>query len=73
MENDLRAYVTRRKISAGTRSEQGRDSRDALLGLIKTAAKNGIVFWDYLADRFQIPGAKNVPYLPNLIALNHTN
>jgi hypothetical protein len=66
-ENDLRAYVTRRKISAGTRSDQGRDSRDALLSLLKTAAKHRIAFWDYLADRLQIPGAKPVPYLPQLI------
>jgi hypothetical protein len=67
-ENDLRAYVTRRKISAGTRSDQGRDARDACLGLLKTAAKHGISFWDYLADRLKIPGAAHVPFLPDLIA-----
>jgi hypothetical protein len=66
-ENDLRAYVTRRKISAGTRSDQGRDARDACLGILKTTAKNGISFWDYLADRLKIPGAKPVPFLPHLI------
>ena len=31
-ENDIRCQVTRRKISAGTRSDEGRDSRDAFLG-----------------------------------------
>src|SRR3954468_21420343 len=31
-ENDIRAHVTRRKVSAGTRSDLGRDCRDAFLG-----------------------------------------
>src|SRR5471032_3699046 len=34
-ENDIRCHVTRRKISAGTRSDPGRDCRDAFLGLAK--------------------------------------
>ena len=67
-ENDLRAYVTRRKISAGTRSQEGREARDALLSLMKTAAKHGFSFWDYLADRLKIPDASPIPYLPHLIA-----
>ena len=41
-ENDIRCYVRRRKISAGTRSEAGRDSRNAFLGIAKTFAKLGI-------------------------------
>src|SRR6202030_4027550 len=32
-ENDIRCQVTRRKVSAGTRSDIGRDCRDAFLGL----------------------------------------
>ena len=32
-ENDLRAVVTRRKLSGGTRSDAGRACRDAFLGL----------------------------------------
>jgi len=36
-ENDIRCQVTRRKISAGTRSDPGRDCRDAFLGLMKTS------------------------------------
>ena len=32
-ENDIRCYVTRRKVSAGTRSDAGRDCRDAFLSL----------------------------------------
>ena len=48
-ENDIRCHVTRRKVSGGTRSDVGRDCRDAFLGLAKTCAKLGIAFWDYLA------------------------
>jgi len=35
-ENDIRAHVTRRKVSGGTRSDAGRDCRDTFLGLMKT-------------------------------------
>ena len=51
-ENDIRCQVTRRKVSAGTRSDLGRDCRDALLGLMKTCAKLAIAFRDYLVHRF---------------------
>jgi hypothetical protein len=37
--NDIRCYVTRRKVSAGTRSDVGRDCRDAFLGLAKSCDK----------------------------------
>jgi hypothetical protein len=43
-ENDIRCQVTRRKASAGTCSDAGRDCRDALLGLAKTCAKHGVAF-----------------------------
>ena len=55
-ENDIRCQVTRRKISAGTRSDIGRDCRDAFLGLIKTCDKLGIALWDYLGSRFNVMG-----------------
>ena len=55
-ENDIRCYVTRRKISAGTRSDTGRDCRDALLGLAKTCDKLGIAVWDYLGSRLKVAG-----------------
>jgi hypothetical protein len=29
LENDIRSHVTKRKISGGTRSDAGRDCRDA--------------------------------------------
>jgi transposase IS66 family protein len=55
-ENDIRCYVTRRKISAGSRSDAGRDCRDAFLGLAKTCDKLGIVLWDYLGSRLSVAG-----------------
>lgn len=67
-ENDIRSQVTRRKISGGTRSDDGRDCRDAFLGLAKTCAKLGISFWNYLGDRLEIPGP-TVPALPEIVAL----
>ena len=55
-ENDIRCQVTRRKISAGTRSDLGRDCRDAFLSLAKTCDKLGIAVWDYLGSRFKVAG-----------------
>jgi hypothetical protein len=55
-ENDIRCQVTRRKVSAGTRSDTGRDCRDAFLGLIKTCDKLGIAVWDYLGSRLRVAG-----------------
>ena len=37
-ENDIRCQVTKRRISGGTRSQAGRDCRDAFPGLIKTSS-----------------------------------
>jgi cell division septum initiation protein DivIVA len=67
-ENDIRCQVTRRKISGGTRSNIGRDCRDAFLGLMKTCAKQGIRFWDYLGARLGVLGAADVPPLAELVA-----
>jgi hypothetical protein len=55
-ENDIRCYVTRRKVSTGTRSDAGRDCRDAFLSLAKTCDKLGIAVWDYLGSRLQVAG-----------------
>jgi hypothetical protein len=66
-ERDIRLHVTKRKVSGGTRSLDGRDCRDAFLGLMRTAAKLGIGFWEYLGDRLSIPGQPIVPYLPDLV------
>jgi hypothetical protein len=66
-ENDIRCQVTRRKVSAGTRSDIGRACRDAFLGLAKTCAKLEIAFWDYLGDRLAAPHSQAIPRLPELI------
>src|SRR5205085_4851827 len=66
-ENDIRCQVTKRKISAGTRSDLGRDCRDAFLGLGKTCVKLGVAVWDYLGSRLGVPGHLVVPPLPELI------
>jgi hypothetical protein len=67
-ENDIRGHVTKRKISGGTRSDAGRDCRDAFLGLAKTCAKLGISFWDYLGARLGVPQTSAVPNLAELVA-----
>jgi hypothetical protein len=64
-ENDIRDYVKRRKISATTRSEAGRQARDTFLSLKKTCQKLGIAFWDYLHDR--ISQQHHIPSLSTLI------
>jgi hypothetical protein len=66
-ERDIRCYVSKRKISGGTRSDHGRDCRDAFLGLMHTCTKLGIAFWDYLGSRLAISGQQVIPYLPDLI------
>jgi len=64
-ETDIREYVKRRKISGGTRSEDGRRGRDTFASLKKTCRKLGISFWTYLNDR--IRGEGQIPALPLLI------
>ena len=66
-ENDIRCQVTRRKISAGTRSEAGRDCRDAFLSLAKTCDKLGIAAWDYLGSRLKVVGAAIIEPLDHYI------
>jgi len=66
-ENDIRAVVTKRKVSGGTVSEKGRTARDVMLGLAKTCAKLKISFFLYLGARLQIPGPHVSP-LARLIA-----
>jgi Transposase IS66 family len=65
-ENDIRAFVTKRKISGGTVSDNGRDARDVMLGLAKTCMKLKLSFYDFIGDRMGIPGPK-IPHLANLV------
>jgi ferredoxin len=64
-ESDIREYVTRRKISGGTRHDDGRRVRDTFTGLKKTCRKLGVSFWQYLLSRCL--GDKTVSYLPELL------
>jgi hypothetical protein len=64
-ESDIREYVKRRKISGGTRSNQGRRCRDTFTSLKKTCRKLGVNFWRYLLDRVRSLG--QIPRLPDLI------
>ena len=66
-ENDIRAFVTKRKISGGTVSANGRDARDVMLGLSKTCRKLKVSFYHFLGDRLGIPGPK-IPSLASLVA-----
>ena len=66
-ERDIRCHVTKRKVSGGTRSDVGRDCRDAFLGLVKTCTKLGVAFWDYLGNRLGISASPDVPPLSDLI------
>ena len=65
-ENDIRAFVTKRKISGGTVSDRGRDARDVMLGLAKTCMKLKLSFYDFVGDRLGIPGPK-IPRLATLV------
>jgi hypothetical protein len=68
-ENDLRACVTKRKISGGTMSAQGRQARDVMLGLMKTCRKLGLSFFAYLGARLSCGDpADPPPPLARLVA-----
>jgi hypothetical protein len=64
-ETDLRDMVKKRQISAGTRSEVGRQCRDTFASLKKTCRKQGVSFWAYLKDR--VAGRNVIPSLAELI------
>ena len=64
-EGHIREYVTRRKVSGGTRSEAGRRCRDTFASLKKTCRCLGVNFWEYLQDR--LLGRGLVPRLAELI------
>jgi hypothetical protein len=69
-ETDIREYVTRRKISGGTRSDTGRRARDTFVGLKKTCRKLGVSFWQYLLSRLRTD--RQIPPLPDVIRAKAT-
>jgi Transposase IS66 family len=50
-ESDIREYAKRRKVSGGTKSDDGRKSRDTFTSLKKTCRKLEVSFWEYINDR----------------------
>jgi len=66
-ENDIRCQVTKRAISGGTKTDTGRDCRDAFLGLAKTCQKLGLSFWNYLGDRLNVAHTHTIIPLGELI------
>ena len=64
-ESDIREYVKRRKISGGTRSDEGRKCRDTFTSLKKTCGKLGVRFWHYINDR--LGGTGEIPPLSELV------
>jgi hypothetical protein len=64
-ESDIREYVKTRKISGGTRSDEGRRCRDTFISLKKTCRKLGVCFWEYVQDR--VRGLAKIPRLADLI------
>lgn len=64
-ETDAREMVIKRKVSGGTRSEEGRKCRDTFVSLKKTCGKLGFTFFGYLEDR--INGLYEIPTLAQVI------
>jgi len=64
-EQSIRAMVKMRKISAGTRSDDGRKSRDTFMGIRKSCKKLGISFLEYLKDRFM--KENKIPQISDII------
>lgn len=50
-ERALREYVIKRKISNGTRTDDGTKAWEVFLSLLDTCRKNDVNFYDYLCDR----------------------
>lgn len=63
-ETDAREMVVKRKVSGGTRSEEGQKCRDTFVSLKQTCRKLGITFLEYLEDRthqlFAIPNLADI-------------
>ena len=64
-ETDARAAVTKRKVSGGTRSDEGKKARDTFLSLKQTCRKLGINFISLLGDR--VREIFNIPPLAEII------
>jgi len=63
-ERALREYVIKRKISNGTRTDDGTEAWEVMLSLLDTCRKNDVSFYAYLCDRisksYQMPPLASV-------------
>jgi len=55
-ERSLRSVVIQRKVSGGTRSDEGRSARDIFNSIFQTCKKNSISIWLFLKDRLSKKG-----------------
>jgi hypothetical protein len=72
-ETDIRDYVKKRKISGGTRSDEGRRSRDTFTSLKKTCRKLGISFWEYLQSRLGLLNSTPIQRLSEIMRAKISN
>ena len=64
----IREFVIKRKISYGTRSEDGKIAWENMMTILDTCRKNGVSFLEYVKDIFS--GHHNQPRLTDLILQN---
>lgn len=64
-ETDGRSGVVIKKVSGGTRSDDGRKARDTFLSLVRTARKLKVNILDYFRDR--LSRRNRIPHLGDLI------
>lgn len=65
-EDDIRAFVTKGKISSGTLGDNGRDARDIMLGLARACLKLKLLLYHFTGGRLGI-GGPNIQSLKTLI------
>ncbi|MDI6886362.1 MAG: transposase [archaeon] len=64
----LREPVVKRKISNGTRSEDGKTAWEKMMSILDTCKKQGVGFFDYIRDIFS--GKRAMTRLAHLISRN---
>lgn len=70
-ERALREYVIKRKISNGTRTDDGTQAWEVFLSLLGTCRKNAVNFYDYLCDR--ISRSYGIPSLASIVLAHSRN
>lgn len=66
-ETDAREMVVKKKVSGGTRSDEGRKCRDTFVSLKRTCCKLQINFLNYLQDR--VTKTFKIPQLAEIVAI----